>query len=146
MEEENLRLLRKLNKILHPTVKLRIAYNSFKSSAFFSNKDKIPDCLKSQLVYQYVCDQCPDAIYTGETVRHFATRSKEHLTGRPKPTEVSLHKHEVKKSNFKIVVTSKRSLITEALVYNTVNPKKRLNEYRPPFDLKLFNFQSYLSE
>ena len=65
--------VKKINQLLNGFLKLRIAYNTIKSSSFFRNKDKIVNDIKSNLVYEYKCDVC-NSCYIGETVRHFVTR------------------------------------------------------------------------
>jgi hypothetical protein len=145
MENENKKVVRTLNNYLSDKAQIRIAYNVTKTQNFFSNKDKVPDSVKSHLVYQYTCDQCSGAIYTGETIRHLETRCNEHLTGRPVPTEVTQHGHPLKRENFKIICQTRLTKIGEALTYNNTTANKRINKYRPPFVLKIFNFQSNFS-
>jgi hypothetical protein len=142
METDNKKLIRSINNIIKPTTKVSIAYNTLKSQAFFPNKDKVPVNLRSSLVYQYKCRHCANGIYTGETSRHFSTRKREHLTGKPVPSEVSLHIHHPSDDGFQIVCHSSWPTITEALVYNSVTPNRRINKYSPPFELKLFNFNT----
>ena len=45
----------------------------------FGVKDPVPGGLSLSLVYKFTCAAC-NACYVGETVRHFSTRVKEHLT------------------------------------------------------------------
>ena len=134
------RMMGNINSIIGPNVKGRVAYNTKKSQSFFSNKDKIPTALRSNLVYQFSCGNDCDRIYIGETSRHLATRVKEHLSGRPTPSEVSLHQHVATPEKFKILLLSKHPLIAESLCYHAVSPHQRLNNYHPPFELKLFNY------
>ena len=51
--------------------------NSFKIKSYFSNKDPIPDDLKSFLVYKLTCASYSSS-YIGKTCRHFKTRIEEH--------------------------------------------------------------------
>ena len=44
----------------------------------FSVKDSIPNALRSQVVYKFICAGC-HACYVGETTRNFGTRVREHL-------------------------------------------------------------------
>ena len=44
----------------------------------FSTKDNIPKCLKSNVVYKFICANC-NVSYVGETTRHLTTRITEHL-------------------------------------------------------------------
>ena len=56
---------------------LKLVFTSFKIKNMFSFKDRIPDALKSMVVYQFICAGC-NSCYIGETSRHFSTRIKEH--------------------------------------------------------------------
>ena len=127
-----------INHIIVPA-KIQIAYNTFKTSHFFATKDKLSDCLKSSIVYKYTCDLCEGCTYIGETVRHFQVRKNEHLSGKPVPSEVSLHQHVPKNSNFSIVCQTKHTKIGEAIIYNKIPPGKRMNNNRPPFLLKIID-------
>ena len=136
---------RAINNLLSLKAKVRIAYRCHKSSAHLPNKDRMPEDLRSNIIYQYVCDQCSGHTYTGETKRHFCVRRREHLLGKPDLTEVSLHHHELKAENFKVAHRTKYTFIAEALIYLTVPPQYRLNKYAPPFKLQLFDIASHPS-
>ena len=56
----------------------KLVFTSFKLSNYFSTKDPVPKCLKSSVVYKFVCISC-NASYIGETSRHLTTRISEHL-------------------------------------------------------------------
>ena len=131
------------NQLLQKNVKVVLAYSTHKTSCFFPNKDKIPNALKSNVIYQYKCDLCDGHTYTGESVRHWDTRKREHLTGKPIPSEISLHHHRLDDKNFKIVFQTKYTKIGESIVYKTVLPSLRLNANEPGFRLKLFNFDAF---
>ena len=60
------------------TFNIKLVCNSFKIKNYFSNKDPIPDDLKSFLVYKFTCARCSSS-YIGETCRHFKTRIEEHF-------------------------------------------------------------------
>ena len=51
-------LIRKLRKFLRPNVKIHLLYNTTKVSFYCSNKDKIPDNLKSNVIYKITCPGC----------------------------------------------------------------------------------------
>ena len=71
----------KLNKIINKYCKgiaIKLVFNPFKIGSMFTLKDSIPDALKSNVVYKFSCAGC-NACYIGETTRHLATRTKEHL-------------------------------------------------------------------
>ena len=44
----------------------------------FAFKDKIPNCMKSAIIYKFTCSDC-NATYIGKTNRHFQVRYSEHL-------------------------------------------------------------------
>ena len=56
---------------------MKLVFNSFKIKNYFSNKDPIPNDLKSSLVYKFTCASCSSS-YIGETC-HFKTRIEEHI-------------------------------------------------------------------
>ena len=58
--------------------KIKIIFRSSTRLAdFFRFKDKIPLCLRSNVVYKFTCGRC-SATYSGETCRHFKVRVGEH--------------------------------------------------------------------
>ena len=57
---------------------IKLVFNSFKIKSYFSNKDPIPDDLKSFLVYNFTCASCSSS-YIGETHCHFKTRIEEYI-------------------------------------------------------------------
>ena len=57
---------------------MKLVFNSFKIKNYFSNKDSIPDDLKSFLLYKFTCASCSSS-YIGETCRYFKTRIEEHI-------------------------------------------------------------------
>ena len=130
-----------MNTLLHPTHTAIIAHTTKKTSSYFMNKDKIPVDLQSNVVYKFTCDQC-DHIYIGETTRHFTSRQKEHLSGKPEPSVISLHDHQPKQENFQLLFRTSYPTIGEAVAYKQEDPQKLMNRYQPPFKLQLFNFSS----
>ena len=136
----NKKVVNNINSVIEPTTSLKIAYKTLKSSTFFPNKDKISFGLHSNVVYRYECDQCSGCTYIGETKRHLSTRMKEHIKGRPVPSEISLHHHVAKEGNFSIVLKTAHPFIGEALIYQGTPESRRINNNLPPFQLKLFNF------
>ena len=127
-----------LNKLVGPKIKVFPAYQTRKTSSFFPNKDKVPISLASNLVYQYICEECRGSSYTGETVRHLSTRIREHCSGKPIPSELSLHNHTIKANNFKIILRTQYTKIAETLVINDVPLNKRLNDMSTSTPIKLF--------
>ena len=85
-------------------------------------KDRIPDLLKSNVVYKYECAQC-DASYVGETTRHLRTRVAEHKgvsarTGKPVNRSHSnilehamITGHIILDQNFKIITTTQSDVL-----------------------------------
>ena len=57
---------------------INLVFNSFKVKNYFSYKDRIPDDLKSFLVYKFTCAGCSSS-YIGEYCRHFKTRIEDHI-------------------------------------------------------------------
>ena len=118
---------------------VRVAYRTFKTQAFFHNKDRVSKNLQSNLVYVYNCDHCVGHKYIGETRRHFITRKEEHLKGNKGETEIFTHHHKAQKENFPITIRTNHTFIGESLVYHSVPSQFRLNKYHPPYRLKLFH-------
>ena len=94
---------RKLHDLVRrhlPQVELRIIFRpSTRVSMLFGYKDRLPKCLRSRVVYKYVCAQCKSA-YIGSTARYLHKRISEHigvshLTGKvlkdPKDSPVFSH-------------------------------------------------------
>ncbi|CAF0949469.1 unnamed protein product [Didymodactylos carnosus] len=73
-------------KKIYPRKIVRIVYDTkARAGDGFSTKDKVPDCLKSGLVYEATCPTCGDN-YIGKTCRHLKTRVHEHLSDQNKCT------------------------------------------------------------
>ena len=52
---------------------INLVFYSFKIKNYFSDKDQIPDGLKSFLVYEFTCASCSSS-YIGKICRRFKTR------------------------------------------------------------------------
>ena len=115
--------IKSINKLLLGT-KLKPTYVTLKTSKIFKNKDPVPPGLTSNLVYEYKCDRCPKR-YIGETRRHLDTRMREHLHGRPVPSEVTLHNHPLNKENFKIITRSNRPRLAKTVCLDVDFHKRR---------------------
>ena len=132
---------RKLSKLLqefYPQISLRVVYNSKNCiKSLFQIKDKIPEDLRSSIVYMYKCDCC-NASYVGKSERHFSTRKAEHC-GRSVRTGNYLNKpphsairdhclsedHLMKKENFSVLASTSGKLdlaIMEALFQHKYKP------------------------
>ena len=59
-------------------INVRIAFNTFKISRYFSIKDTYPGCFKSNVIYKFKCVGC-NSCYVGRTHVYFNTRMYEHL-------------------------------------------------------------------
>ena len=57
----------------------------------FTFKDKIPESLRSYIVYRYKCNSCNE-IYIGKTDRHYYVRNCEHFGITPIRSKVSKRK------------------------------------------------------
>ena len=63
----------------YPHIRIRCIFRPMQRlSTFFRFIDRIPLSLRSRIVYKYKC-QCCNALYVGETVRHFHKRISEHM-------------------------------------------------------------------
>ena len=51
---------------------------SIRMHDFFCFKDRVPECLLSQVVYKFTCSRC-NSIYVSTTNRHIHTRVCEHM-------------------------------------------------------------------
>ena len=140
LEKTTKQMMSNINSVIGPEVQVKLAYKTKKSQSFFTNKDKIPSGLRANVVYKFSCGHGCDRVYIGETSRHLATRTREHITGRPVPSEVALHEHKAEDKDFTVLSITKYPTIAEAIFYFTVPADKRLNKYQPPFQLQLFNF------
>ena len=111
--------------------------NDFKISNFFNFKDKVPDSVTSNLVYQFDCPGCVSR-YIGCSTRAFKIRVMEHI-GRSHRTGMILQKppfsairdhshtydHPFNINNFKIIAklqNSSDTFITESILIHKHNP------------------------
>ena len=136
--------------------KIRVIFkSSTRISNFFQFKDKMPYCLRSDVVYKFACGRC-NATYYGETCRHLSTRIGEHssissLTGKKskskKSTAVKVHMlfcdHIASIDDFKILATNDSDFhvkVKESLLISRDEPIFNKNETSLPlylFDLSL---------
>ena len=108
-----------------PHINVKIMFkNKFTTSSLFKFKDEIPQCVLSNIVYQYNCGMC-NSKYIGETSRHYTTRIAEHMGVSPR-TRASMAKvqsnihahylktgHRISKENFSVLY-SRASLDLQA--------------------------------
>ena len=123
-----------------PQVKINVVFiSNYKISNFFRFKDKMPDSIRSSLVYMYTCSRCT-ATYVGKTVRHFSTRISEHRgvshrTNQPIMSSHSSirshinnnnhHNYSITPEQFKILVTSTSDfelLLKESILIKQLKP------------------------
>ena len=118
--------------VFRPTLRL---------SQLFTIKDKIPNALRSCVVYSFTC-RCCSATYLGQTVRHLHIRVSEHLGVSPltgskssNPTMSSILSHldstghSASLNDFKIISccsSSDELLIRESLLINKLEPSLNL--------------------
>ena len=132
------RRIKFINDLTKPNTRIQRCFSTRKTSSFFPNKDRIPTDLVSVLVYQYTCYLCSDC-YTGEIKRHFSVRKGEHRRAKPVPSEISLHEHNYREENFRLVLRTPHTKIGEAVIYSKVTANNRMNKYCPLFQLMLFH-------
>ena len=132
---------RKLLKLLRssfPCIDFRVILtNSFKISNFFTYKDRVPDSVTSNLVYEFCCPDCGSR-YIGCSTRAFKVRVMEHM-GRSHRTGTLLQKppfsairdhshkfdHPFNINNFKIIARFQNSTDTftgESILIQKSNP------------------------
>ena len=144
--------IRKIFKQHLPTAKVRlITKATVRLSSLFCFKDKVPQYLKSGLIYKFTCGTC-NGTYIGKSKRHQKTRFCEHLgisalTGKPvktvKPSAVSDHRmvchSEASMESFSILGGDSNNwhlLIKESLFIHKFKPVLNANIQSVP--LKLF--------
>ena len=137
--------LKELFNEFYPQVCMRVVFKSINPvSKFFNIKDKIPNDLRSCIVYKYECDCC-SATYVGKCFRHFKARINEHLGRSPrtgnllvKPPYSAIREHcegeghQPSKENFSILSSANSSLdlsIMEALYQQLHKPTLGRSSY-----------------
>ena len=103
-------------KSLYPQVDFRFIFiNTHTIKSFFPHKDKLPEHLRSKIIYKFECGTC-QVSYIGSSKRSFHERRSEHLgisflTGakltNPKHSAVRKHsddaEHPINADDFKII-------------------------------------------
>ena len=119
-------------------------------SKLFQFKDRIPDFLRSNLIYKFSCSCC-NATYYGETERHLFVRASEHLgitpltqkrVKCPKKSAIVEHilmtGHQSSYDNFSIIAFDNNSFklrLKESLLIKKDNPELNRNIYSHPLEL-----------
>jgi hypothetical protein len=145
--------LLKTLKQLTPELECRIVFSTPAGiGSLFKFKDKIPEDLRTNLVYEYQCPAC-QAGYVGSTTRHFRSRVLEHLSiserngnkvdkKDDRMTAVRAHMvkegHEPTVDAFKVLYSSKERRqirVAEAILIQRKKPD--LNQAQGPFTLRV---------
>ena len=71
-------LIKKLRRNLKVKVNFVVIYQTKKTAFFASNKDKIPDLSRNNIIYEITCPGCNNK-YIGKTKRCLQTRLSEHF-------------------------------------------------------------------
>ena len=70
-------LVRKPKRHIDKQFELRNIYRTKKLSYYYNTKDKVPEYLKSHILYEFCCPAC-NMEYIGKTDPNFGTRVQEH--------------------------------------------------------------------
>ena len=73
-----IKIKKMLQKYCTTNIDVRLIFNTYKISSYFSTKDIMPSCFKSNVIYYFECAGC-NSCYVGRTHKHFNTRRYEHL-------------------------------------------------------------------
>ena len=129
------------------SIEVRIVYTTFKVKNYFSLKSRTPLPLLSSVVYKFRCLCDANNVYIGKTMRHLATRVKEH-----EKTQSAIKDHLARCqacstnyscNNFSIITTGKNDFeitIKEALHIKNKQPNinKQLCSQGTSFLLNVF--------
>ena len=72
------KLLKLCKKFCKQNFNIKLVFNSFKIKKYFSYKGRIPNDVKSFLVYKFTCTSRSSS-YIGKTFDHFKTRIEKHI-------------------------------------------------------------------
>ena len=140
---------RKLKRLLkeYYCIDVKVVFSSFKVKNYFSLKCHTPMPLMANVVYQFTCLRDANSTYIGKTIRHLATRVKEHATS---PSAIKDHlsscitcKDNYSCNSFKVIDSANSDFevsIKEALHIKHKNPSlnKQLSTNGMSFILKIF--------
>ena len=65
-----------VKKYCKPGVNVSVVFTACKLRSYFSTKDSVPSCFKSNVVYSFVCARC-QSCYVGRTHSYFNNRRKQ---------------------------------------------------------------------
>ena len=120
-----------------PQLNVRLVFTNKNSIAsLFRHKEKLPNNLRSNIIYKFECESCK-ALYFGSTTRHFKSRIAEHLgvsirTGNTlsSPTYSAIREHSENSNhpmsfdNFTSLKSINHNILTmESLYINKYKPK-----------------------
>ena len=111
-------------------------FKTMKTAHFIHRKDRVSSCLASNIVYKFACEHC-DKCYIGETTRHLQTRIREHLSGRPIPSEITLHNHVNFEQSFSVIARTNKTRIAESVFIAAYDTDILLNNNTSSFPLFL---------
>lgn len=130
-------LISTLNNIF-PQIKVQLIFTSKNTiKNILNHKEKLPDSLRSNVVYKYKCDSC-SAVYVGSTTRQLFVRTCEHLGISPRtknritnPTHSNIREHKenthhaLHSSQFNILAQTNQQTdlrFLESFFIKTLNP------------------------
>ena len=67
-----------IKKYCKDNLRVNLVFTTCKIKDYFSTKDILPACFKSNVIYSFRCARC-NSCYVGHTRKHFDVRRKEHL-------------------------------------------------------------------
>ena len=82
-------------------IKIRLIFTTCKIGSYFSTKDVLPKCFKSNVIYKFTCAGC-NSCYVGRTHVYFDDRRTEHFE---KDKNSGIFKHFQENQNCKIANT-----------------------------------------
>ena len=140
---------RKLKRLLkdYYCTDVKVVFSSFKVKNYFFLKCHTPMPLMANVVYQFTCLRDANSTYIGKTVRHLATRVKEHATSSSAIKEhlssCTTCKDNYSCNSFKVIDSANSDFevsIKEALHIKHRNPNlnKQLSTQGMSFMLKIF--------
>ena len=128
-------------------IDVKVVFSSFKVKNYFSLKCHTPMPLMANVVYQFTCLRDANSTYIGKTIRHLATRVKEHATSSSAIKEhlssCTTCKDNYSCNSFKVIDSANSDFevsIKEALHIKHRNPNlnKKLSTQGMSFMLKIF--------
>ena len=112
VESLKTKIIKMFKTFCKPNVHINVVFTVCKLRSYFSTKDLVPSCFKSNVVYSFICPRC-ESCYVGRTHTHFDTRRKQHL-GKDSNSSILLHLKKSKECKqacdfdaFKILDTAK---------------------------------------